>query len=434
MAAMVSRRILKMRVSSLLLLALPCSAINMLAPLDLFPKFLSRISLEDVDPLAVCTDGTPAGYYYSASETESTDWIIHLQGGGWCFDEQGCNHRCPAGSTSSQCSSKLWEDHLPVLGLMKPGRAFENANLVVVRYCTSDAHMGDSEAFGMQFRGHRVLQATLDDLVARQGLGAERGHRIVISGNSAGARGAMIHLGYIKKMVGGEVSKRVSVLGILDSPLWLDEAVLNPNVFSWRAQSQLFVENMKPKHFGGDCLRDNPDESWKCILAEYRLPYVRVPYIVIAAQYDSFQLDMSQIYPSTMDPIKIQFASYFAHRTVDLLKSLRENWPEQETVQNAVLSWACYDHGIMTSSKRIDTMFCTDEHVMYDDAVRQFINQKGGEEATSSDFAWIDSCDGFACGPGCAGDQNLARIRASADLDEGELDHAVAARAGLLEG
>jgi len=54
--------------------------------------------------------------------------------------------------------------------------------------------MGDSFAFGRHFRGARIVQVVLSDLVHRFGLGrhsATRGVETLIwSGQSAGARGA----------------------------------------------------------------------------------------------------------------------------------------------------------------------------------------------------------------------------------------------------
>jgi len=39
---------------------------------------------------AVCLDGTPGAFYISPAPVEHQkrrEWMIHLQGGGWCYDE-----------------------------------------------------------------------------------------------------------------------------------------------------------------------------------------------------------------------------------------------------------------------------------------------------------------------------------------------------------
>ena len=52
--------------------------------------------------------------------------------------------------------------------------------------------MGDTEAFGYQFRGQSILSAVLNDLQSAKGLAS--GSRLLFGGCSAGARGAMVHL------------------------------------------------------------------------------------------------------------------------------------------------------------------------------------------------------------------------------------------------
>jgi hypothetical protein len=39
-------------------------------------------SLKDSHPEAQCSDGSPAGYYFAPSASNSTTWIVFLEGGG----------------------------------------------------------------------------------------------------------------------------------------------------------------------------------------------------------------------------------------------------------------------------------------------------------------------------------------------------------------
>ena len=57
--------------------------------------FLNRFSDIEENQDAVCNDGTKGGYYFSpASLVEANDtFIIHLPGGGQCYDEDSCNER-----------------------------------------------------------------------------------------------------------------------------------------------------------------------------------------------------------------------------------------------------------------------------------------------------------------------------------------------------
>ena len=121
-------------------------------------------------PDARCNDGSNAGYYFLPTPRKSSrDWIVMLDSGGWCWDEISCHSRCT--TDTSRCSSLLWPDvHSPggILASTEPRLA--NAHKVYVPYCTSDAHMGNAWAYGMQFRGAVVVRSVLADLVRREPL------------------------------------------------------------------------------------------------------------------------------------------------------------------------------------------------------------------------------------------------------------------------
>lgn len=154
---------------------------------------------------ARCNDGSNAGYYFlPAPSNSSRDWVVMLDSGGWCWDEISCQARCA--TDASRCSSLLWPDlYSPggILASTEPRLA--NAHKVYVPYCTSDAHMGNARAYGMQFRGAVVVRSVLADLVSRRGLGgrglAAPPDRLLFGGVSAGARGAMVHLDYVRGML-----------------------------------------------------------------------------------------------------------------------------------------------------------------------------------------------------------------------------------------
>jgi len=38
------------------------------------------------DADAVCNDGSPYGYYFRPSSCGSDVWVLHLEGGFWCWD------------------------------------------------------------------------------------------------------------------------------------------------------------------------------------------------------------------------------------------------------------------------------------------------------------------------------------------------------------
>jgi hypothetical protein len=55
---------------------------------------------------AACLDGSPPGYWMSsgAAPTNTSRWVIHAQGGGWCWTEE----QCAARAKGNLGSSKAW--------------------------------------------------------------------------------------------------------------------------------------------------------------------------------------------------------------------------------------------------------------------------------------------------------------------------------------
>lgn len=359
--------------------------------------------LTHVDPLAVCYDGSPAGYYWKPSVNGSNVWIVYLQGGGWCHSDESCRKRCRI-PVNPLCSSRLWPEDRSFEGLLAPldDSKLKDANKVHVGYCTSDAHMGDTAAFGHQFRGARVVRATLSDLMRNHGLGSMRFGKdtLIFGGGSAGGRGAMVHLDYLPQLLGRK-SNNVAVVGFLDSPLWIDIPSPPFSTFQgFAAQCQDVFDNFNVTHLGQGCIDAYPvEEHWKCIMGQYRMPHVAQPYMLMASSYDSFQLgNIVGHRPSTDD--EKQFAEEFAERTVALVTKLRADWPANAPKSNAVFSWACFNHAVSETEAGFDKFTCGKGGISIDAALQQFLGNSTPTQPPPQ-LEWIERCDGFDCGSGC---------------------------------
>eukprot|EP00928_Gymnodinium_smaydae_P075263 TRINITY_DN5827_c0_g1_i2.p1 TRINITY_DN5827_c0_g1~~TRINITY_DN5827_c0_g1_i2.p1 ORF type:complete len:336 (+),score=27.84 TRINITY_DN5827_c0_g1_i2:238-1245(+) len=326
-----------------------------------------------------------------------------LAGGGGCYSYDDCLERCPVGSTNMFCSSVMYQPTMRGEGLFDDHQAFGDANQAIVMYCTSDGHMGDREVFGRQFRGARVVQAVLNDLVTL-GLGADgTKHTVILGGESAGARGAIAHLDYVPTML-GDRGHNVNVLGFFDSPLWLDEEPFNDHFCGFRQLCKDAVDTFAITHLDHDCYGEMPQgERWRCIMPEYRLRYVTTPYFLVASQYDTFQLRTNGIAYALKFEDEREYSSELAKRTLDVVKRLRAAWPRQG-IQNAVFSWACFDHPYGNAATRSSKMTCGSSGYTIDAALKEFLGQVEPTYAgySATDFEWIDECSGVACGSGCA--------------------------------
>lgn len=360
---------------------------------------------------ALCTDGTAAGYYWkpAASAAANSTWIFYLEGGGWCFSEESCQERCGPPSAPNThdplCSSASWPQELPVGGLFWPANDtfLQSANKVFVHYCTSDGHMGSAEQFGFHFHGADVVQAVLTDMVETQGLGSRSSPDVLLfGGGSAGARGAMVHLDYVPEMLGA-VASNVEVVGFLDSPLWIDVPVFyNKSKTSLAGTTQGVHSYANVAHLGHACsAKYTGADAWKCMFGQFRMPFVAKPYLIVASQFDAFQLGYNVGHEPSTEPEK-DYAQMLAVQTVQIMKDLKANFPtgrQSRISSNAVFSWACYNHDVDTSASGFDGFTCGSPGSTMHSALSQFLQLD--PPTSKPPLEWIDDCSGFACGAGC---------------------------------
>jgi hypothetical protein len=197
-----------------------------------------------------------------------------------------------AANEPDQVSSNGWSTTTEVGGIFSRDAAqnpvWATANFVYVRYCSSDAWMGDAEAFGMQFRGQTLVHATIEDMISTQGMGA--GSRLLFGGCSAGARGTMAHLDNVAAMLGGI---GIEVRGMLDSSLWVNIQPLSSDALggSLLDQAQLVYGFANTTGvLSPQCQEAYPETPWSCMFGQFRMPFLQSPYFLSQSQLDDFQL------------------------------------------------------------------------------------------------------------------------------------------------
>tara|TARA_Y100001980_G_C14493082_1_gene269893 strand:- start:241 stop:1101 length:861 start_codon:yes stop_codon:yes gene_type:complete len=159
-----------------------------------------------------------------------------------------------------------------------------------------------------------MLKAFLEELVVTHGMGhGPDRHTLVFGGNSAGARGAMVHLDYLPDMLeaieqnhGGfsnpiPIRQNVDIYGYLDGAMWIDMAGYNGESGGSAVDGSPMLEQTKTfynnimiytpaadRHLGSGCVAAHGSEPWKCIFGEYRLPHLQTKAVVLAALDDWF--------------------------------------------------------------------------------------------------------------------------------------------------
>jgi hypothetical protein len=284
-------------------------------------------------------------------------------------------------------SSKDWPDTLSLSeGIFEntarnPLRSWNN---VYLKYCSSDAHMGDAEQFGFSFRGQRIVEAMLADLVKR-GLGDVAAQTLLFSGCSAGGRGAMATADFVPGILAAAgAANPVNVLALFDAALYVSEppAVQGKTPMIQQAKGVFQLFNVKGR-VPQNCRERYADTPWYCIFGQYRLPLVATKHILTHQQYDMFAMLTQRSYG--FPPFTTSQLEWFEGYRNSILASINVTPPEG----SIYFSTACYEH-CFTESNAMWTYRV--EGFSLGDYLAKFLRD---ERVTRR--ALVDNCEGFDC-------------------------------------
>lgn len=254
---------------------------------------------------ARCLDGTMGGFYWKQG-TELASVVVHLEGGGWCYDEQDClaRSKTPIGSSLS------WEPTgVPGMdggahGLLSfdstQNPDFFNWTKFHLNYCDGASYAGSGstsvDGKPLYFRGAAILDAFIDELLSNGNL--SHGGRLIVGGTSAGGLATYLHLDHFRK----RMPATVNVVGMPDAGFFLDTPDLaGANLFTTRMKYVSKMQNVSG-HVNQGCLAANPAaDEWKCFMAEYTAPFITTPFFALQSAYDSWQMDNVLVLPCARD-------------------------------------------------------------------------------------------------------------------------------------
>jgi len=308
--------------------------------------------LVEYDPLAVCNDGSSMYVYFKPATraSQATTWLLYLAGGEWCWSASSCAARFL--NANWEMSSSKWAASKTLGGLFDgdPYRSpMAGVNLAYVGYCSSDAWVGDAAASaltgGFAFRGQRAVPAALLWLTRVHAFGAAGiPERLLLAGSSAGGRGVLFTIDYLQPLV----PPSVNIHAFADSALWLDVPQLAAgSAPSLQAQTQMALPMLNATSrldplctaTYGLWTASATSAAWKCLYTQYRIPFLRVPYLLAEAQFDSFALPAFAGAPAPyLSPNASQFALSYAATAALFLSSL----PLGDQPYSGVWSAACY--------------------------------------------------------------------------------------------
>lgn len=264
------------------------------------------------------------------------------------------------------------------------------ANMVFVKYCSSDSWFGDAAAsastFGFAFRGSRIVSATIAALVANNGLGSSGGpERLLFSGCSAGGRGALVNL----DAVAAAAPVNVQVQGMLDAAAWMDIQPIIPDMLTLQQMTQdLYAFTTPP--VPADCAAQYTGaDAWMCLWPSYRLPFISTNYFLNAAQFDAFQImyDTNNLDSSYCceTPPEQTWVEQFQQDTLTLIQSLPDS--------NPVFSSVCLVHCLSCNE---DFWLFTVNGVSLAQAMKEWY-------FSNNPVSVIGQCSGWECTLQCSG-------------------------------
>ncbi|KAG6577113.1 Pectin acetylesterase 8, partial [Cucurbita argyrosperma subsp. sororia] len=151
----------------------------------------------------VCLDGSPPAYHFSEGFGAGIDnWLIQLEGGGWCNNVTTCLQRRDTRLGSSRKMVKVLAFSGILTNKQKFNPDFYNWNRIKVRYCDGSSFTGDVEAVdpatNLHFRGARVFRAIIDNLLAK---GMKNAKNAILSGCSAGGLSSILNCDHFKSLL-----------------------------------------------------------------------------------------------------------------------------------------------------------------------------------------------------------------------------------------
>eukprot|EP00252_Welwitschia_mirabilis_P012842 TRINITY_DN2837_c0_g1_i4.p1 TRINITY_DN2837_c0_g1~~TRINITY_DN2837_c0_g1_i4.p1 ORF type:complete len:336 (+),score=38.79 TRINITY_DN2837_c0_g1_i4:209-1216(+) len=235
---------------------------------------------------AVCLDGTLPGYHLSRGwGSGANNWLIQLEGGGWCNDLRTCLYR----KTSRRGSSRYMEQEIPFTGILsnKPSENpdFYNWNRVKLRYCDGASFSGDVEGGNqvpkLYYRGQRIWRAAMANLLAK---GMNRAQQALLSGCSAGGLASIIHCDEFRELM----PRNTKVKCLSDAGLFLDIKDVSGGHFLRSLFHGVVEMQGVAKNLPKSCTsRMDPAQ---CFFPQYLIKDIKTPLFILNAAYDSWQV------------------------------------------------------------------------------------------------------------------------------------------------
>ncbi|PKI68669.1 pectin acetylesterase 3 [Punica granatum] len=342
---------------------------------------------------AVCLDGTLPGYHLHRGQgSGANNWLIHLEGGGWCNTIRNCVYR----KTTRRGSSKFMEKQLPFTGILseKPEENpdFFNWNRVKLRYCDGASFFGDgqNEASQLYFRGQKIWLAAMEELIS---LGMKNADQALLSGCSAGGLASILHCDEFRYLFPRSTKvKCLSDAGMFIDAVDISEGHSLRDIYAGVVSLQNVQVNLP-----SSCSSHLDPTS--CFFPQNLVANIKTPLFLLNAAYDAWQLQ-SSLAPGSADPhgtwtncklnhercnsSQIEFLQDFRKQMLDAVKDFASS------SKNGLFINSCFAH---CQSERQDTWFAEDSPLIADKGIAESVGDWYFDRVTVKAIDCAYPCD-----------------------------------------
>ncbi|XP_071695734.1 pectin acetylesterase 8-like [Rutidosis leptorrhynchoides] len=238
---------------------------------------------------AVCLDGSPPAYQFDAGFGDGlNNWLVHIQGGGWCNSVEDCQTRTNSqlGSSKNMKSSDIYFTGI-LSNKQELNPNFYNWNRIAMRYCDGSSFTGDIETVdpvtNLHFRGARVFNMIMEELLGKLGMNNSASNAL-LSGSSAGGLASIHHCDKFRTFF----PTKTRVKCFADAGYFAHVKDLNNDYRFERYYDQIVTLHGSSKNLHPKCIsRKNPN---LCFYPQYAMPYVKTPVFILQSTYDTFQI------------------------------------------------------------------------------------------------------------------------------------------------
>ncbi|KAJ4819240.1 Pectin acetylesterase [Rhynchospora pubera] len=296
---------------------------------------------------AVCLDGSPPGYHIQRGfGSGANNWLVDLEGGGWCSDKWSCQYRIKTPLGSSKYMEKIFFPAI-LSNRSEENPDFYNWNRVRVRYCDGASFAGEgyNKELGLYFRGQRIWSAVMEELM---GLGMSSAKQALLSGCSAGGVASALHCDNFRALFRPQTIVKCHV----DAGLFLDYVDVSGqrglrSVFDSVVTFQGVAQNLP------ESCTSRMNASL-CFFPENFLNGIKTPMFLLNTAYDTWQIENSlapvsvkdgpwkfcRLNYTKCDSSQIEFLQGFRKRMITVAESFY-----QSKATNGVFINSCFTHG-----------------------------------------------------------------------------------------